>query len=71
METRRRRKIEATGQNRPFCRSAEYLRSRRRCMNALMDGAMIEVHAFQARAAAAQFLEVPMTGLEVPDKVDG
>ena len=33
----------------------------------LMDGAMIEVRAFQARAAAAQFLEVPVAALEVPD----
>ena len=33
----------------------------------LMDDAMIEVRAFQARAAAAQFLEVPVTALEVPD----
>jgi hypothetical protein len=37
----------------------------------LMDGAMIEVRAFQSREAAAQWLEVPVTALEVPDKVDG
>ena len=37
----------------------------------LMDRAMIEVRSFQARAAAAQFLEVPVTALEVPDKVEG
>ena len=32
----------------------------------LMEGAMIEVRAFQARAAAANFLEVPEVALESP-----
>jgi hypothetical protein len=36
-----------------------------------MDGAMIEVRAFQARAAAAQFLEVPETALESPPAETG